>query len=192
MELISTHPVKKSDLGFHANLFGGKLLAWLDAAGAAFASQVCDTPRVVTIKIDECLFKRPAREGQLIKIYGNVVEIGNTSVTLYMEARAHNVYSGNQSVILSTNIKFVRVDENGDSIPISDRVRGKFKKQMLITLWITQYLYMMKKTKNTLQKTEFTIQEVWQAMRGNVHKSKKQYTRKAKHKKNLQFTLHGQ
>ena len=128
MELISTHPVKKSDLGFHANLFGGKLLAWLDAAGAAFASQVCDTPRVVTIKIDECLFKRPAREGQLIKIYGNVVEIGNTSVTLYMEARAHNVYSGSQSVILSTNIKFVRVDENGDSIPISDRVREKFKK----------------------------------------------------------------
>jgi acyl-CoA thioesterase YciA len=128
MELISTHPVKKSDLGFHANLFGGKLLAWLDAAGAAFASQVCDTPRVVTIKIDECLFKRPAREGQLIKIYGNVDEIGNTSVTLYMEARAHNVYSGSQSVILSTNIKFVRVDENGDSIPISDRVRGKFKK----------------------------------------------------------------
>jgi acyl-CoA thioesterase YciA len=128
MELISTHPVKKSDLGFHANLFGGKLLAWLDAAGAAFASQVCDTPRVVTIKIDECLFKRPAREGQLIKIYGSVAEIGTTSVTLYMEARAHNVYSGNQSVILSTNIKFVRVDENGDSIPISDRVRGKFKK----------------------------------------------------------------
>jgi len=128
MELISTHPVKKSDLGFHANLFGGKLLAWLDAAGAAFASQVCDTPRVVTIKIDECLFKRPAREGQLIKIYGNVDEIGNTSVTLYMEARAHNVYSGSQSVILSTNIKFVCVDENGDSIPISDRVRGKFKK----------------------------------------------------------------
>jgi|TARA_R110000803_G_scaffold174860_1_gene237427 acyl-CoA thioesterase YciA len=126
MELISTHPVKKSDLGFHANLFGGKLLAWLDAAGAAYASQVCDTPRVVTIKIDECLFKRPAREGQLIKIYGSVAEIGTTSVTLYMEARAHNVYSGGQSVILSTNIKFVRVDENGDSIPISERVRDKF------------------------------------------------------------------
>ena len=126
MELISTHPVKKSDLGFHANLFGGKLLAWLDAAGAAYASQVCDTPRVVTIKIDECLSKRPAREGQLIKIYGSVAEIGTTSVTLYMEARAHNVYSGGQSVILSTNIKFVRVDENGDSIPISERVRDKF------------------------------------------------------------------
>jgi hypothetical protein len=26
MELISTHPIKKSDLGFHGNLFGGKVL----------------------------------------------------------------------------------------------------------------------------------------------------------------------
>ena len=28
MNLLVTHPVKKSDLGFHGNLFGGKLLAW--------------------------------------------------------------------------------------------------------------------------------------------------------------------
>ena len=127
MQLISTHPIKKSDLGFHANLFGGKLLAWLDAAGAALAMEVADSPRMVTIKIDECLFKRPAKEGQLLKIYGKVYEIGNTSLTLYLEARAHNVYSGSQSVILSTNIKFVRIDENNEPIPISDRVRGKFQ-----------------------------------------------------------------
>ena len=126
MQLISTHPIKKSDLGFHANLFGGKLLAWLDAAGAAMAMEVADTPRMVTIKIDECLFKRPAKEGQLLKIYGKVAEVGNTSLTLYLEARAHNVYSGSQSVILSTNIKFVRIDENNEAIPISDRVRIKY------------------------------------------------------------------
>ena len=126
MQLISTHPIKKADLGFHANLFGGKLLAWLDAAGAAFAMEVCDTPRMVTIKIDECLFKKPAKEGQLLKIYGKVDSIGNTSVTLYLEARAHNVYSGNQSVILSTNIKFVRIDENNDPIPISERVKNRY------------------------------------------------------------------
>jgi len=126
MNLITTHPVKKSDLGFHANLFGGKLLAWLDAAGAAYAMEVCDTPRMVTVMIDKCIFKKPAKEGQLIKIYGDVVHIGNSSMTIYMEARAHNVYSGQQSVILSTNIRFVRIDENGDSIPISDRVKAKY------------------------------------------------------------------
>jgi len=127
MELISTHPVKKSDLGFHGNLFGGKLLAWVDAAGAAFATQVCDTPRMVTVLIDECLFKKPAREGHLLKIYGRVNNIGRTSITLKLEARAHNVYSGKQSVILSTNIKFVRIDESNESIPISERVKKKYE-----------------------------------------------------------------
>ncbi len=127
MELISTHPIKKSDLGFHANLFGGKLLAWLDASAAAYAMQVCDTPRMVTVKIDECIFKKSAKEGQMIKIYGDVAEVGNTSITLYMEARSHNVYSGKQSIILSTKIKFVRIDENNDPIPISERVKNKFE-----------------------------------------------------------------
>lgn len=127
MELITTHPIKKSDLGFHANLFGGKLLAWLDASAAAFAMEVCDTPRMVTVKIDECIFKKPAKEGQLLKIYGSVVSIGNTSITLYLEARAHSVYSGQQTNILTTNITFVRIDENGDPIPISQRVREKYR-----------------------------------------------------------------
>jgi acyl-CoA hydrolase len=126
MELISTHPIKKSDLGFHQNLFGGKLLAWLDASAAAYSMQVCDSPRMVTVKIDECVFKKAAKEGQMIKIYGKVDSIGTTSITLYMEARSHNVYSGSQSIILSTKIKFVRIDENGDSIPISERVKLKY------------------------------------------------------------------
>ena len=127
MELITTHPIKKSDLGFHSNLFGGKLLAWLDAAAASFAMQTCDTPRMVTVKIDECIFKKSAKEGQMIKIYGEVDKVGNTSIILYLEARAHNVYSGLQTVILSTKITFVRIDENGDPIPISERVKNKYK-----------------------------------------------------------------
>jgi acyl-CoA thioesterase YciA len=127
MQLISTHPIKKADLGFHANLFGGKLMAWIDAAGAALAMEVCDTPRMVTVKIDECIFKKPAKEGQLLKIYGKVANVGSTSITLYLEARAHNVYSGTQSVILSTNITFVRIDEGGEPIPISEKVKQKYQ-----------------------------------------------------------------
>ena len=36
MELISTHVCKVSDVGFHGNLFGGQMLAWLDEAAAAY------------------------------------------------------------------------------------------------------------------------------------------------------------
>jgi acyl-CoA thioesterase YciA len=81
---------------------------------------------MVTIKIDECIFKRPGKEGQLLKIYGKVNTIGNTSITLYIEARSHNVYSEKQDVILSTNIKFVRVDEMGEPVPISERIKKKY------------------------------------------------------------------
>jgi len=128
MQLISTHPIKKSDLGFHANLFGGKLLAWLDASAAAYAMEVCDTPRMVTVLIDECVFKKPAKEGHLLKIYGDVKSIGRTSVTLSIEARSHNVYDGRQAIILATNIKFVRIDEQGEAIPVGQKVKDKFKK----------------------------------------------------------------
>lgn len=118
MQLLNTHPVKKSDLGFHGNLFGGKLLAWLDASAAAYAAEICCTPGMVTVSIDKCHFIKPAKEGQLIKIYGEVDKMGTTSVKLNLEARFQNVYTKKQEVILSTSIKFVRIDESGNPIPI--------------------------------------------------------------------------
>lgn len=131
MELINSYPIKKSDLGFHGNLFGGKLLAWIDASAAAYAMQLCDTPRMVTVSIDQCNFEKPARESQLIKIYGLPTYIGNTSIALHMEARAHSVYTGKQVLILKTKIKFVHIDEDGNPIPINDRARNKVSNKIL-------------------------------------------------------------
>jgi len=127
MELLNTHPIKKSDLGFHGNLFGGKLLAWIDAAAAGYSMQLCDTPRMVTVSIDKCNFERPAREGQLLKIYGAPSKLGTTSVTLYMEARAHNVYTGKQTIVLKTQIKFVSIDEDGNPIPMGEKARRRIE-----------------------------------------------------------------
>jgi acyl-CoA thioesterase YciA len=125
MIFLNSHPIKKSDLGFHGNLFGGKLLAWIDAAAAGYAMQLCDTPRMVTVSIDKCNFEKPARESQLLKIYGKPHKVGNSSVSLYMEARAHNVYTGVQSVVLKTNITFVHIDEEGNPIPIGEKGRRR-------------------------------------------------------------------
>jgi acyl-CoA thioesterase YciA len=128
MELITTHPIKKSDLGFHGNLFGGKLLSILDAAAAGYSMQLCDSPRMVTVSIDKCNFEKPAKEGQLLKIYGSPSKIGTTSITLYMEARAHNVYTGNQVIVLKTNIRFVQIDEDGNPIPIGEKGKNRINK----------------------------------------------------------------
>ena len=125
MELLNTHPIKKSDLGFHGNLFGGKLLSWIDASAAGYSMQLCDTPRMVTVSIDQCNFERPAKESQLLKLYGHPIKVGNSSMTLYMEARAHNVYTGKQDLILKTNTTFVQIDEGGNAIPLNEKAKNR-------------------------------------------------------------------
>ena len=127
MDLLSTHPVKKSDLGFHGNLFGGKLLSWVDAALAAYAMEKCRSQNMITIALNQCVFKKPAKEKQLVKIYAEMTKIGNTSATFNVEARAYNVFRGDESVLLATNMTFVRVDEEGAPIPISEQVKRIFK-----------------------------------------------------------------
>lgn len=128
MQLIGVHPVKHSDLGFNNSLFGGTILSWIDSDAVAYAMEVCDTPRMVTVSMDKCIFERPAKVGNVIKIYANVESFGNTSVLLKIEARRHNVYDGKQKLIVGTYTKFVRIDEDGSAIPISDRVKKKYKK----------------------------------------------------------------
>jgi acyl-CoA thioesterase YciA len=107
-------------------MFGGYILSLIDDAAAAYASQICDTPRVVTIKIDELVFKKPVKVGSILKCYGEVKEFGTTSVTLYIEMRRHNVYTGKQEVVTHTNIKFVRIDDEGNPLAISNRVKGRY------------------------------------------------------------------
>ena len=68
MELISTRAIKHSDLGYNGTLFGGQLLKWLDGDAVAYAMQICDTPRMVTVSMDKCIFQKPVRESQLVKI----------------------------------------------------------------------------------------------------------------------------
>lgn len=128
MDLLVTHPVKKLDLGFHGNLFGGLLMSWVDSALAAYAMEKCRSQNMITVSIDECVFKKPAKEKNLVKIYAKMVRVGTTSATFKVEARAYNVFRGDEVVLLSTNMTFVRVDEEGIPIPISSQVKENFNK----------------------------------------------------------------
>ena len=102
------------------------MLSWLDEAAATMAYEICHSPNMVTLKIDEVLFKRPVKIGFHLKIYGEVIKMGNSSLTLKVEARKHNVYSGEELLVVTTHFTFVRIDEQGDAIPISDKVKERF------------------------------------------------------------------
>jgi acyl-CoA thioesterase YciA len=130
MELISTYVVKTSDIGVHGNLFGGTMMSWIDESAVAYAMQLCDTPRMVTVKIDELVFKKPVRVGNLLKVYGNVIQFGTSSVSIYIEVRKHNVYTGNQDTVTHTNIKFVRIDDEGNPLAISERIKTRYEERL--------------------------------------------------------------
>jgi len=130
LELVTTHICTATDIGVFGNMFGGKMMSIIDLSSGAYASQVCDTPRMVTVKIDEMVFKNPVKVGNIIKLYATVKEFGNTSVTLYIEVRKHNVYTGKQEVVVHTTIKFVRIDDEGNPIPISTRVKKRYEERV--------------------------------------------------------------
>lgn len=126
MELVTTKICMALDLGVHGNLFGGNMMSFLDEAAAAYACQICDSAKMVTKKIEEVVFKSPVKVGNLIKIYASVDNFGNTSITINLEARKHNVHTGKQELVCSTKMVFVKLDEEGSPIPISDRVKTRY------------------------------------------------------------------
>jgi acyl-CoA thioesterase YciA len=94
------------DIGVHGNLFGGIMMAWIDEAASAMAVSTCHTPNMVTVK---------------------VAKVGNTSITFKIEARKVSVYTGEEDVVVTTNITFVRINEEGKPTPIPTIVKDRFK-----------------------------------------------------------------
>jgi acyl-CoA thioesterase YciA len=125
MKLINKKICMGRDIGIHGNMFGGLLMAWIDEAAASFATEYCYTPNMVTLKVGELHFKRPIKSGNHIRLYGEVAKLGNTSIDLNIEVRKYNLYSREETVVCTTHITFVRIDEDGHPTPIDEKVRMK-------------------------------------------------------------------
>lgn len=131
MKLINKKICMGKDIGIHGNMFGGILMAWIDEAAAAYATEYCFTPNIVTVRVGELLFKRPIKAGNHIRLYGEVAHLGNTSITLNIEVRKYNVYSGEETVVCTTNIVFVRIDDDGHPTPIGESVKRRHEANLL-------------------------------------------------------------
>lgn len=118
------------DIGIHGNVFGGFMMSWIDEAAAAFATEYCCTPNMVTLKVGEMMFKKPLKSGNHVRIYGEVAHLGTTSIKLNVDARKYNVYSGVETSVCTTSITFVRIDDDGQPTPIGETVKRKHEQLM--------------------------------------------------------------
>lgn len=123
MELITREICLIKDLGIHGNLFGGIMMSWLDKAGAIYATQLCQSSKMVTSLIEEVKFVRKVKENTQVCIYGEVESIGNTSIVLRIEARKYNVYTKIEKLVCSTRMVFVRIDDDGEKRPLGSGAR---------------------------------------------------------------------
>ena len=144
MELISAKVCKTSDIGINDNLFGGTMLSWLDEAGFLLATNKACTKNMVTLKIEEVLFKLPVKVNDHIRIYGEVINIGNTSITIHLEARRKNfmylVFKDSklenlkpmafekETIVCSTNAVFVQIGIDGHSLKFTEEQLESIKK----------------------------------------------------------------
>jgi acyl-CoA thioesterase YciA len=100
-------------------IFGGLILSYIDQAGAVEAQRLTKG-RVVTVALHEVEFQAPVFVGDLVSMYTEVLEVGNTSITVKVTVEAERRLSGSATVpVTQAEVVYVNVDEDNRPLPIS-------------------------------------------------------------------------
>lgn len=129
-----TRLVKPEDLNPANALFGGRIMEWIDEVAALYAMRELDRTQLVTKKVTELDFLRPARVGDYLEFFCETSQIGTTSlvVNLSVSKRVIGASLGDHCPgvderglipnnepynIVSCKLVFVAVDANGKPTP---------------------------------------------------------------------------
>lgn len=108
--------VLPNDTNLLGNLLGGRLMHWIDIAGAMAASRHSNKV-VATVALDSLDFRHPARMGELVMLKAKLTWVGRTSMEVCVKAYAENLKT---SAVIKTNqafITFVALDDEGNPTP---------------------------------------------------------------------------
>lgn len=94
------------------DIFGGWLLSQMDLAAGVIAKKKAKC-RVVTIAINEMVFHTPVHIGDLVQCYSDIVKIGNTSITIKVEAWVVDQITDEQKQVTEGTFTFVAIDKEG-------------------------------------------------------------------------------
>lgn len=94
------------------DIFGGWVLSQMDIAAGICAGQRSQS-RVVTVSLESMSFIRPVKVGDILGVYTRIIQIGNTSMTINVEAWVRRDRIGNREKVTEGNFKFVALDDDG-------------------------------------------------------------------------------
>ena len=104
--------VLPGDTNPHGTVFGGKVMEWIDIAGAVTAMRHARAS-VVTASFDRVDFHAPARSGDVMNLSGRVNYTGRTSLEVWVEVLAENPRTGKKVLTTEALITYVAVDAMG-------------------------------------------------------------------------------
>lgn len=99
-------------------LLGGRLMHWIDLAGALAAHRHCRS-YVVTASIDHLDFLVPVHVGDVIILRSSVNRVYHTSMEVGVKVWVESYVAGTRQHVSSAYLTFVAVDAAGHRLPVA-------------------------------------------------------------------------
>jgi acyl-CoA thioesterase YciA len=101
------------DLSPHGTIFGGVILSYIDQAGAIGARHEVvraggAAPAVVTVAINQVIFKKAVLVGDVVRFLTRLVRMGRTSITVHVSVEAER--AGEVLQVTEAELVYVGVD----------------------------------------------------------------------------------
>ncbi|MFT4756888.1 MAG: acyl-CoA thioesterase YciA [Vicingaceae bacterium] len=106
--------VKPEDLNPNNNLFGGRLLQWIDEEAALYTMIQFNNRKIATKFMSEVNFVSSAVQGDIVELGIQVEKFGTTSITLSCIARNKMTH---KPIVTIDNITMVNLGEDGKPKP---------------------------------------------------------------------------
>lgn len=116
-ELTMTVLMSPDMANFSGNVHGGTLLKLLDQVAYACASRYAAS-YVVTVSVDQVVFRQPIHVGELVTFLASVNHVGTSSMEVGIKVLAENITTQVTRHVNSCFFTMVAVDEQGRKVPV--------------------------------------------------------------------------
>jgi acyl-CoA thioesterase YciA len=117
-ELAARTLAMPADTNPGGDIFGGWIMAMMDAAGSMSATRLAGG-RTVTAAVSKMSFLRPIKVGDVVCCYTDVLKIGHCSLTLCVEVWVLRQGHGPRVKVTAAEFTFVALDETGRPRPMA-------------------------------------------------------------------------